>query len=267
MTKPRIINLVFNRIGRHVFGAIALAACLLIASVTLAHEPQRSRKKTVNKPAENSLAKLRDEFITATKTYKASLEKLIVLYEKNVTKAEEHVVQSRRLYSEGLISKKQLDDAELAVAAAKAKVEDARRQMATADTQIANTLLEAEADVALSRSGRQKKGSLVRTSSYIRYNGSATWLLSDAWKVQRFFQDTFKRPLPIAVFGQGPIHDRWRLDHRNSLDVSLSPDTVEAQTLMHYLRANGIPFLAFRGAIPGTATGPHIHIGRPSHRY
>ena len=28
-----------------------------------------------------------------------------------------------------------------------------------------------------------------------------------------------------------------------------------------------VAFLAFRGAIPGTATGPHIHIGRPSHRY
>ena len=29
----------------------------------------------------------------------------------------------------------------------------------------------------------------------------------------------------------------------------------------------GIPFLAFRGAVPGKATGPHIHIGFPSHRF
>jgi len=36
---------------------------------------------------------------------------------------------------------------------------------------------------------------------------------------------------------------------------------------LNFLQRNAIPFLAFRGAIPGTATGPHIHIGRPSHRY
>jgi hypothetical protein len=101
----------------------------------------------------------------------------------------------------------------------------------------------------------------------IRYNGGSGWALSEAWKVQRFFQDTFKKPLPVAVFGQGAIHDRWRLDHRNAMDVSLHPDGPEGQGLLNFLRSNGIPFLAFRQAIPGTATGPHIHIGRPSHRY
>lgn len=108
---------------------------------------------------------------------------------------------------------------------------------------------------------------MVSTVAMIRYNGAANWGLSDAFKVQRFFQDTFKRPLPVAVFGQGAIHDRWRLDHHNAMDVSLYPDSPEGQALLGYLRANGIPFLAFRQAIPGTATGPHIHIGRPSHRY
>jgi len=101
----------------------------------------------------------------------------------------------------------------------------------------------------------------------IRYNGGAVWGLSDVWKVQRFFSDAFKKPLPVAVFGQGAIHDRWRLDHHNAIDVSLHPDGAEGQALLGFLRANGIPFLAFRAAIPGTATGPHIHIGRPSHRY
>ncbi|HKY41543.1 MAG TPA: hypothetical protein VJM50_00495, partial [Pyrinomonadaceae bacterium] len=91
--------------------------------------------------------------------------------------------------------------------------------------------------------------------------------IGEAWKVQRFYSDTFKKQLPIAVFGQGAIHDRWRLDHRNAMDISLHPDSVEGQTLLNFLQKNGIPYLAFRAAIPGTATGPHIHIGRPSHRY
>ena len=44
-------------------------------------------------------------------------------------------------------------------------------------------------------------------------------------------------------------------------------ESLEGRALLDYLQRNGIPYLAFRSAIPGTATGPHIHIGRPSHRY
>jgi hypothetical protein len=36
--------------------------------------------------------------------------------------------------------------------------------------------------------------------------------------------------------------------------------------LIAYLRGAGIPFLAFRTAIAGSSTGPHIHVGYPSHR-
>jgi hypothetical protein len=49
--------------------------------------------------------------------------------------------------------------------------------------------------------------------------------------------------------------------------VSLNPDDPEGQALINYLQSNGIPFSAFCMAIPGVATGPHIHIGMPSHRY
>jgi len=35
---------------------------------------------------------------------------------------------------------------------------------------------------------------------------------------------------------------------------------------MEYLRAAGIPFIAAWGAIPGSASGAHIHVGQPSPR-
>lgn len=216
---------------------------------------------------QTDLAKLRDEYVKATKEYKASLEKLLGIHEKNARRAEDRLAQSRSLFEQGLISKRQLDESELAVETEKAKISEVHVQLSTADMQIANTLVEADAEAKLAKAGGMRRGALVRTTSYVRYNGNAFWSLSDAWKVQRFFQDSFKRPLPIAVFGQGAIHDRWRLDHRNSIDVSLNPDSLEGVALMNFLRANGIPFLAFRGAIPGAATGPHIHVGRPSHRY
>jgi hypothetical protein len=223
--------------------------------------------KAETRETASNLAQLQNEYVTATREYKASLGKLLAIYEKNIKKAEERLGQSQALFSQGLISRNQLAESEQALADAKDKVIEVQQQIANADTQIANTLLEAEAIAKLAKLGQLRKGALLRTTSYVRYNGTGGWGLGDAWKIQRFFQDSFKRPLPIAVFGQGAIHDRWRLDHRNSLDVSLNPDGVEGQTLMGFLRANGIPFLAFRSAIPGTATGPHIHIGHPSHRY
>jgi hypothetical protein len=217
--------------------------------------------------SDGELTKLREEFISATRDYKNSLEKLLAIYDGNVRKAEEKLTMSRKLYDEGLIARQQLEEHERAVAGEKDKVAEARRQMENADTQIANVLVEARADEQIAKNLRLAKRGFVSTTASIRYNGADGWGLSDAWKIERFFSDKFSKALPVAVFGQGSIHDRWRLDHRNAMDVSLYPDSVEGQALLDFLRKSGIPFSAFREAIPGTATGPHIHIGRPSHRY
>src|SRR4030095_4127336 len=246
------------------FLGLAVFAVLLLAGPPV-HSQKKKRAESPKPPA-SELGKLREEFIKFTKEYKASLEKLLAIYERDVKKAEERLAQSKTLYTEGLISKTQLDESENAVKIAGEKVSRTRRDMAGADQQIAGALMEAQAEAQIAKRPL-RKGMLINTTAYIRYNGPANWTLTDAWKVQRFFQDGFKKPLPVAVFGQGAIHDRLRLDHRNAMDISLHPDSLEGQALINFLRNSGIPFLAFRSAIPGTATGPHIHIGRPSHRY
>jgi hypothetical protein len=239
--------------------------CVFVVCVDVS--PQRKTKKKPATAPPTELTKLREEFVKATSEYKASLTKLLTIYEGNVKKAEEKLELSRKLLAEGLISRLQVEENERALAADKAKVEETRRQMTSADEQVANIFAESEAEKQLAKDLRLARQSLVRTASFTRYTGAPGWALSDAWKVQRFFSDTFHRQLPIAVFGQGAIHDRWRLDHRNAMDIQLHPDGVEGRALLEFLQKNGIPYLAFRSAIPGTATGPHIHIGRPSHRY
>jgi len=228
---------------------------------------RRTKKKTAPAPPPTELSKLREEFISATKDYKASLEKLLPYYESAVKKAEEKLELSKKLLAEGLIPKSQLEENERALVAAKQKVEETNRAMSGADDQIAGVLVEAAANEEIAKNLRLAKQSLVRTAAFTRYTGAGGWNLSDAWKVQRFFTDTFGKQLPIAVFGQGAIHDRWHLDHHNAMDIQLHPDGPEGRALLDFLQRNGIPYLAFRAAIPGTATGPHIHIGRPSHRY
>jgi len=252
---------------RAVVIAVALILCLTSFPVTAQKRAKSKTKPKPPTPQVKELDRLRDEYVKATKDYKTSLEKLLAIYDENVKTEENKLTQAKKLLDEGLVARHQVEEIESALKDAKDKASETHRQMDQADTQIANVLVEEKADEQFAKNLRMAKGGLLQTTSFIRYNGGGAWALTDAWKVQRFFADTFKKPLPIAVFGQGAIHDRWRLDHHNSMDVSLYPDTAEGQALMNFLRANGIPFLAFRQAIPGTATGPHIHIGRPSHRY
>ena len=229
-----------------------------------------AQRKTKKKPApapRNELAKLREEFVKATNEYKASLAKLLPFHEEKVKRAEEKLEQSRKLFAEGLIPRAQLEESERVLTEAKSEVAKTQRDMANADAQAAGIYAETAAEKEIAKNLRLARQSLVRTASFTRYTGAPGWGIGEAWKVQRFFSDTFNKQLPIAVFGQGAIHDRWRLDHRNAMDISLHPDSAEGQALLNFLQKNGIPYLAFRAAIPGTATGPHIHIGRPSHRY
>jgi len=249
--------------------ALAFVGAIIFATPAYSQKKTRAQKPkaTQSQPPSTELSKLRDSYISATKEYKASLEKLQSLYQESVKKAELQRDKMARLLAEGLIAKKDLEQAETVLAAEKLKVSGVENQIGSADAQIAQTLIEIEGEKEIAKLGRVPKGTTIRGASFIRYTGAGSWVLSQAGKVEAFFQQTFKRPLPIAVFGQGAIHNQWRLDHRNAMDISLNPDGIEGQALMDFLRKNGIPFSAFRGAIPGVATGPHIHIGMPSHRY
>jgi len=95
---------------------------------------------------------------------------------------------------------------------------------------------------------------------------SGNWSISDSTKVEGFFMAKFGRRLPSTAFGQSELHTRWGLDHRQGIDVGLHPDSPEGRALIKFLSSEGIPFLAFRSAVPNAATGPHIHIGNRSHR-
>jgi hypothetical protein len=176
----------------------------------------------------------------------------------------------RELLAQGLITRRELETAEEAAAQTREKVAEAQAQLKQADVLMAEALVEADGEeparkLSPSSAGRAVN-TLVHTTAYIRYGGAGAWSLADAGGIKQFFTRTFGRALPIGAFGQSALHDRWGYDHRNAMDVGVNPDSNEGQALMGYLRANAIPFTAFHFAVPGKATGPHIHIGLPSHR-
>lgn len=211
----------------------------------------------------------REELIKATQQYKESLEKLLGQFLENEKILQDAIAKKRELIERGLLGKndqgvkKSADD----LLDCQAKISEINNKLLQNDqftVEIINLELTAR-DQA--KRGSQAPGVYFDNTRYIRYTGIARWSLHDYGKVENFFQANFRRGLPVSAFGQSDTHNRLGFDHSNSFDVALHPDTTEARTLMSYLRNQGIPFTAFRGAIPGNATGAHIHIGYPSHRF
>jgi len=248
------------RIGKY-FSAAVLVLVLFAAPVeSLAQSKKKPRIPAKSEPTlADRVAKAKAEVAAAANDYKASLEKLLAFQENDVKAASEQVEKRKELLALAIISKKELEESERALAAAQDKVANTKRQMAESDSLIAEATAEAE----LAKLG---PGAYQTTGAMIRYNGPAHWVLSDAPKVETFFASKFRHAMPISAFGQTAVHDHMGFDHHNAMDVALSPDSSEGQALMAYLRSAGIPFIAFRYAVAGSATGAHIHIGYPSHR-
>jgi len=251
----------FLGLGKY-FGAAVLVLVLIASSVdSLAQGKKKAKTKTPKSEPTlaDRVAKAKAEVAAAANDYKASLEKLLAFQENDVKAASEQVEKRKELLALAIISKKELEESERALSAAQDKVANTKRQMAESDRLIAEATAEAE----LAKLG---PGAYQATGAMIRYNGPAHWVLSDASRVESFFASKFRHALPISAFGQTAVHDHLGFDHRNAMDVAVSPDSAEGQGLMAYLRSVGIPFIAFRYAVAGSATGAHIHIGYPSHR-
>jgi hypothetical protein len=233
---------------------------LIVAGLALAMSVQPSQAQQ----------RLDAQLERATTEYKSNLEQLVTLYEAESRRSEERLTKMRELLAQGLITRREVDTLEEAAAQTREKVAEAQAQLKSVDMAVAEVLVEAEADNSVRKprpsSAPRAVNTLVRTTAYIRYGGAGAWTISDAAGIKQFFIRRFGRALPIGAFGQSALHDRWGYDHRNAMDVGVNPDSNEGQALMEYLRANGIPFTAFHFAVPGVATGPHIHIGLPSHR-
>jgi len=84
--------------------------------------------------------------------------------------------------------------------------------------------------------------------------------------LEKDYRDTFNRPLPVSARGDTAFHRTLGFDHTGRLDVGLNPDSAEGQWLRGWLDRFRIPYLAFRRAIRGVSSAPHIHIGPPSNR-
>lgn len=254
------------------WGGLLLLMLLAGAIAAMAQSQRGAGQASPRKdpPALTALDSSRDELARLTNEYKKSLARLADSYRADLERAQAQLARTTDLFDRGLVAKRDRDARESEVAELNAKLEALGTESIAADEQMADMLTEADAIAEWARTPppvvANNPGRVIVGSSFIRYTGLGSWNLAGATAIKAFFLQRFGRPLPISAFGQSHLHDMWRWDHRNAMDVGINPTSVEGQALIVYLQAHGVPFGAFRQAIPGVATGPHIHVGMPSHR-
>jgi hypothetical protein len=222
----------------------------LVTPLSLGAQPTPSRE----------LAEAQARLVEQTREYQATLTRVLALQEADAERAGAKVASRRDLLSRGVVSRRELEDSERAWAAARDKIEETRRRMAEVDALVGETL----AAMELAKLPRARDLETVTTDAVIRYRGFVDLTPVGVSGLERFYFARYGRALPVSARGQTSVHDRLGLDHRHAIDVAIHPDSAEGRVLIEYLRAEHIPFLAFRGPIPGSSTGPHLHIGQTS---
>jgi hypothetical protein len=248
---------------------LTAAAPRAMAQKGAARKPKTGSAKATPRISKEDMKKLaetasqsRANLLSASNAYRESLEKLLELQRQDEARTAEMVGKRKELLDLGVISKRDLEDGERALAEAQGKVAETTKRIADVD----NLVAEVNTAEELAKTSTDRPGLYRSTGLVIRYAGASRWALGDVAKVDAFFRLKFARPLPVSAVGQTVTHNQLGFDHREAVDVALHPDSAEGQSLIGYLTSQGVSFIAIRGAIPGSATGAHIHIGPPSRR-
>jgi hypothetical protein len=233
---------------------VALPLLVLLAGVGTA----------IGRPAEpiSELIRAQAELVDRTREYRESLGPVLAFQEAEVARAEAQAHRRRELLERGLVARRDVEALDALAEAARVRVAETRQRMGEADALMGETL----AAIEVARMPRPAPGETVSTSTVIRYQGTVDLAAGNVASIETFFAERFGRALPVSALGQTAVHDRMGLDHRHALDVAVRPDSDEGKSLIAYLKRERIPFLAFKGPMPGASTGAHIHIGQVSPR-
>jgi len=219
--------------------------------------------------AQTTLADAEDEAILVRTLYGSSRiedlsfedSKLMVeAAERRVVRQQAFVDERKKLVDEGILAPAEIEterqelnmrQGTLDLAHSRARLLVQLADMAKAEQQLERAR---QADLATPR------------DAIVRFDGNGIFSADDLKTVSAEYEKQFHEALPISALGQTLMHQSLGFDHRNRVDVALSPDQKEGVWLRAFLERLHIPYLAIREAIPGAATGAHIHIGPASTR-
>ena len=168
------------------------------------------------------------------------------------------VAHQQELVNQGVMARAEIDTVQR-------ELESRRRILSLAENRVKLMQELREMATAEARLQSQNPSGALR-NVMIRYDGNGIFHIAELPSISQAFERQFHRPLPVSALGQTALHQSLGLDHRDRVDIALNPDGVEGVWFRQYLEQLHIPFLAFRSAIAGAATAPHIHLGTGSNR-
>jgi hypothetical protein len=191
-------------------------------------------------------------------------EQLVTIAQHMVLRRNKSMVRMRQLVESGVISRAEAE-------ASGADFERAQTEMQLALTR-ASLVQQMAESLRLERSIASIEVQVETHPEwngklYTRFDGKGMFSTSELQSISAAYIARFAKPMPISADGATAVHKSMGFDHRGRVDVAVNPDQPEGVWLMKFLETRSIPYFAFRMAMPGKATGAHIHIGPGSTKY
>ena len=171
--------------------------------------------------------------------------------------ARQALTQQQKLADEGVIPAKALDEPKQDLARA-----DQQWELAQSRAKLTEELTE----MARAEAGMLDEAERAKLDLVVQSAAKGTLSDLDFLRVESAYYQEFSHPLPVSAKGETAVHRSMGFDHRERVDVALNPDQPEGRWLMSLLDHLSVPYIAYRHAVAGRATGAHIHIGLPSPR-
>jgi hypothetical protein len=212
--------------------------------------------------AEDGLADAQDAAILRKTAYGQDLsldqsDEMIAAAGRRIDRRQKLLDDAQRLVKAGVATQLSLET--LSDDLARARKEG---ELAESRAQVTREISE----MALSEEALASRSAIDAAELGEQYSGDGTYAFATFAKVEVAYEEHFGKKMPVSALGETAVHRALGFDHRGRVDVALNPDQPEGAWLLEYLRSAHIPFFAFRHAVPGKATGAHIHIGPTSTR-
>lgn len=226
--------------------------------------------------AEQNLADAKDAAVLAHTLYNDSAAKNwsdqvadegIAAAERQVQRQQERIDQMRKLIDQGFIGATAIDPLQQELSTRQVRLNLARNLAQQMKTQAALAQLEESIAASQQAARTESLGADTVVDGMEHFEGNGEFNESGQLKlIAAAFDREFNKELPISADGETNLHRALGLDHRGRVDVAVAPNTTEGIWLRGYLKSHNIPYYAFTQAMPGKATGAHIHIGPGSTR-
>jgi hypothetical protein len=186
----------------------------------------------------------------------AQVDEMVGAAQRRLDRAEKKLQHDQSLIDQGVAPARFTDDAKTEVARRSEALDQARQRAALLMEIVASA--KAETAPAPDAVGIWKPKEFV--------DGDHLLGPEDIREITLAYEKQFHEPMPVSARGMTEVHRALGLDHTGRIDVAVTPDSPQGVWLRKFLESKGIPYYAFRVAIPGKATGAHIHIGPGSTR-